>query len=87
TEVTRDVAFSPAPVDERRALKMIDRLRGRAVLDGYRGRPPADVAELARLVGIISRGVAGLGVREVEINPLIWDGAEWVAVDWLVVGD
>ena len=22
---------------------------------------------------------------EVEVNPLIWDGERWVAVDWLVV--
>jgi acetate---CoA ligase (ADP-forming) len=83
TEVARDVVFSTAPVDERSARSMIDRLHSRHVLDGFRGAPPADVEELARIVSVMSRGLAGSGLREIEINPLIWDGQEWVAADWL----
>jgi succinyl-CoA synthetase beta subunit len=70
-------------VDTEGALEIIDRLRGRELLDGYRGTSPADVEELAQLVSIVSRGFVGSGLSEVEINPLIWDGEEWVAVDWL----
>jgi succinyl-CoA synthetase beta subunit len=70
-------------VDTEGALEMIDRLRGRELLDGYRGTSPADVEKLAQLVSIVSRGFVGSGLSEVEINPLIWDGEEWVAVDWL----
>ena len=36
-------------------------------------------------MSFVSRGMTGSGLREVEINPLIWDGESWVAVDWLVV--
>jgi hypothetical protein len=36
------------------------------------------------VLSVVSRGLVGTGVAEVEINPLIWDGREWVAVDWLV---
>lgn len=84
TELLGDVVFAPAPVDEAAALEMIQRLRGRALLDGYRGSPPADVGGLARIVSLISRGLVGSGHDEVEINPLVWDGQEWVAVDWLL---
>jgi hypothetical protein len=35
-------------------------------------------------VSLVSRGLVGSGYVEVEINPLVWDGAEWVAVDWLL---
>jgi hypothetical protein len=33
---------------------------------------------------VVSRGIAASGLQEVELNPLIWDGESWVAVDWLV---
>lgn len=83
TELLDDVAFSPAPVDTRGAREMIDRLRGRAVLDGYRGTSPADVTGLADVVSVVSRGLVGSELREIEINPLVWDGEEWTALDWL----
>ncbi|HEU4915033.1 MAG TPA: acetate--CoA ligase family protein [Acidimicrobiia bacterium] len=85
TELIGDVVFAPAPVDQAGAVAMIDRMRGRALLDGYRGSPPSDVYALARIVSLVSRGVAGSGLVEVELNPLIWDGEAWVAVDWLLV--
>jgi acyl-CoA synthetase (NDP forming) len=85
TELLGDVVFAPAPVDEAGARAMVDGLRGRELLDGFRGSPPADVADLARIVSLVSRGLAGSKLEEVEINPLVWTGTEWVAVDWLVV--
>jgi acyl-CoA synthetase (NDP forming) len=84
TELLDDVVFAPAPVDEIGAVGMIQRLRGRPLLDGYRGSPPANTCELARIVSLVSRGLVGTGCAEVEINPLVWDGVEWVAVDWLL---
>ena len=85
TELLDDVVFAPAPVDEIRAAAMIDRLRGKALLDGFRGASRSDLGELAEIVSRVSRGIAGSGLREVEINPLTWDGEGWVAVDWLLV--
>lgn len=85
-ELIGDVCFGVAPVDDAGALRMIDRLAARSVLDGFRGAPPADVERLARLVSVVSRGLAGSVLTEVELNPLIWDGREWLAVDWLVAG-
>ena len=85
TELLDDVVFAPAPVDEMQAIAMIERLRGRALLDGFRGAPAANVEGLAQTVSLVSRGMSGSGLQEVEINPLIWDGEGWVAVDWLLV--
>ena len=85
TELLGDVVFAPAPVDEAGARRMINRLRGRPLLDGFRGGSPADVGGLARIVSVVSRGLVGSAVEEAEVNPVIWTGGEWVAVDWLVV--
>jgi acyl-CoA synthetase (NDP forming) len=84
-ELLEDVAFAPAPVTEPEALAMIDRLRGRPLLDGFRGSPAADLDQLARIISLVGRGLVGSRLQEVEINPLVWDGREWVAVDWLSV--
>lgn len=82
-EILDDVVFAPAPITTGTALDMIDRLAARRLLDGYRGTAPADIAELARIVSQVSRGIAGLSVDEFEINPLIWDGVGWLAADVL----
>lgn len=84
-ELLDDVVFAPAPVDVAEAEGMIDRLRGRRLLDGFRGSDPADVTELTRIISIVSRGLVGSGFDEVEINPLAWDGDEWMALDWITV--
>ncbi len=86
-ELVGDVVFAIAPVNERQAAEMIDSLKLRAGLDDFRKRSPADVDELARIVSIVSRGLVGSGLQEIEINPLIWAGHEWIAVDWLIVAD
>ncbi|MDO8703744.1 MAG: acetate--CoA ligase family protein [Sulfuricaulis sp.] len=72
-EVLRDVAFRRAPFDEAEAMRMIDEIRGRAVLNGVRGQPAADVGALARVLARLSvfayerRGE----VSEIDINPLL----------------
>lgn len=85
TEVLGDVVFAPAPIDENQAASMINRLKGRQMLQGFRGSPPADIDDLARIVSLVSRGLVAAGLQEVELNPLVWTGEEWVAVDWLTV--
>jgi acyl-CoA synthetase (NDP forming) len=87
TELIDDVVYGIAPVGLNEARSMISKLRGRPLLEGFRGSAPADVDELARIVSLVSRGIAAGGYQEVEINPLIWDGDAWVAVDWLVIQD
>ena len=54
------------------ALAMMRQLRTWPLLDGFRGRPPADVEALARAIVAFSHMTAQLGERliEAEINPL-----------------
>src|SRR5262245_21047031 len=53
-ELLRDASFRLPPVTDLDAAEMIDRLRLRALFDGYRGAPPADRAALAALIERVS---------------------------------
>ncbi|MFN3687151.1 acetate--CoA ligase family protein [Salinarimonas sp.] len=88
-EVVRDVSFRRAPVDEEEALRMIDELRCRAILDGVRGAPPADKSALARAVAALSRLAVAQAetIESIDVNPFLVrsEGAGAVALDALVV--
>jgi acyl-CoA synthetase (NDP forming) len=86
-ELYNDVVLHLAPVDEAEALGMIGRVKGFAVLRGYRGLPPGDLKALARAVAALSRLAlaAGRPVREAEANPVIVKPDGVVAVDALAV--
>ena len=72
-EVLDDVVLSPAPVDAAEAAEMLRALRGRRILDGVRGEPPADVDALVGLLVAVSElAAAACGVLEaLDLNPVI----------------
>jgi acetate---CoA ligase (ADP-forming) len=70
-ELLRDASFRMPPVTDVDASEMIDRLRMKALLDGYRGAPPADRAALALLVQRVSALVEVVPeLRELDLNPV-----------------
>ena len=86
-EVLKDVVFRPAPVTVAEASRMLDGLRGRALLDGARGAPAVDRAALARLISAVSCfGVAaGNRLDSLDLNPVLAGPSGAVAVDWRLV--
>ena len=82
-EVYRDFALSLAPVSEDEAMAMIAKVKGFALLRGYRNLPRGDLRALAKAVAAVSR-LAATRVAEAEINPLIVKRDGVVAVDALV---
>jgi acyl-CoA synthetase (NDP forming) len=85
-EVIDDVAIRLAPVTPRAAMSMLDDLRGRALLDGVRGRPGVDRAAIAAMLVALGRlGADRPDVLEVDLNPVIASPTGVIAVDALVV--
>jgi len=85
-EVFGDVAFRVAPLTRADAEEMIAEIRGRALLEGARGRPPADREALVEAILAFSRLlVENPDIAEIEINPLLALPEGVVAVDarWL----
>ncbi|MEU0585442.1 acetate--CoA ligase family protein [Streptomyces sp. NPDC006132] len=88
-EVLRDTVVGVPPFGEEQARDMLAGLRGRALLDGVRGRPPADRDALVEVVLRVQRMALELGDRlaELDINPLMVlpQGQGAVALDALAV--
>ncbi|MDX2602896.1 acetate--CoA ligase family protein [Streptomyces caniscabiei] len=88
-EVLRDSAVRVPPFGEDHAHAMLAELRGRALLDGVRGAPPADVDALVEVVLRVQRMALELGdqIAELDINPLMVlpRGQGAVALDALAV--
>jgi acetate---CoA ligase (ADP-forming) len=88
-EVLHDVAVRVPPFSEDQARDMLLDLRGRALLDGVRGRPPADLDALVEVVLRVQRMALELAddLAELDINPLMVlpRGQGAVALDALAV--
>ncbi|MFE0101642.1 acetate--CoA ligase family protein [Streptomyces sp. NPDC059009] len=88
-EVLRDAAVRVPPFGEDQAKAMLRELRGRALLDGVRGAPPADVEALVEVVLRVQRMALELGdeISELDINPLMVlpRGQGAVALDALAI--
>lgn len=88
-EVLKDVSFRLAPFGREEAVRMIDQIRGRAMLSGVRGAPASDVDAIADLLVRISRFAAAhaADIETIDLNPVIVRpaGEGVVALDALVV--
>lgn len=89
TEVFKDAAIAPCPVNKAEAINMINSLKAVKLLDGYRGTKPCDKDALAEIMTAVSeyayehRGT----LKEMDLNPVIVyeDGQGAVAVDALII--
>jgi acyl-CoA synthetase (NDP forming) len=71
-EVLRDVVFRIAPLSDRDADEMIDSIRGRRLLDEFRGRPPVDREAIRDVILRLSRLAEEVPeIREIDLNPII----------------
>jgi acyl-CoA synthetase (NDP forming) len=85
TEIFRDTVVEIAPVSIRTARSMLMRLKGAALLSGYRSRPPVDIDAVAQALSALSRLIAKRGdIAEIDVNPLIAGERGALAVDALV---
>jgi acyl-CoA synthetase (NDP forming) len=87
-EVLGEPVFAVAPLTEKEALRLIDRVKPQKLLEGFRGAPSVDREGLARILAQVGDlGCAYPRVREVDINPLIVSQGKCVAVDASVILD
>jgi acetyltransferase len=72
-EVYHDVALRHCPVTRSEALAMVSQVKGARLLQGFRGRPAADVEALVDTLVRVSHLAVNLEgtLAELDINPLL----------------
>ncbi len=71
-EILADRSIRVAPVNDEAAGRMIAELKGAAILEGARGKNPADIPALRDVIVRVSRLLAGNpGIVNLDINPVI----------------
>lgn len=85
-ELLGDIAFAICPIDTADIDALLATLRGRAMLDGWRGAPPAAMDALRHvLLRIGGEGglmqTLGADIAELDINPLIVSPTGAIAAD------
>jgi acyl-CoA synthetase (NDP forming) len=85
-EVLKDVAFRIVPLEPRDAHEMVQEIKGRPLLEGYRGQEAVDIGNLEKMILKVSSFVEQHPeIKELDLNPVVAykDGA--IAVDARVV--
>lgn len=85
-EAFADTEIRLAPLSTEDVMDMLDSLRGRKLLDGFRHLPPCNRAAIAEVaIGVGRLLIEHPEIREVEINPLRVDASGALALDALIV--
>jgi acyl-CoA synthetase (NDP forming) len=86
-EVLKDTSLRLLPVDAAEVKRMLGELRGRPLLAGARGTPPANLDAVAEAIAGLGRTALSLNgaLRVLEVNPLWVNGDQVEALDVLVV--
>ncbi|MCD6586416.1 MAG: acetate--CoA ligase family protein [Desulfobacteraceae bacterium] len=70
-ELFKNVTFRLAPIGRNNARRMVRSIKGFEILDGFRGKPKADVETLEKLIiGLSAMVTNHPQIKEMDINPL-----------------
>jgi acetyltransferase len=81
-EIARDSSLELPPLNPLLARRLMARTRVWQLLQGYRGKPPANIEAIVDVLIRLSRLAADQPeIRELDVNPLLADAAGVVALD------
>lgn len=89
-EVLQDVRLLAPDLPRAAIIAELGKLKSAAILAGYRGSPPLDVAAVADIIVGLGRVLAGTpAIREIDLNPVIVYsvGHGAIALDALILAD
>jgi acyl-CoA synthetase (NDP forming) len=85
-ELLEDVSFRIAPITEYDAKEMIHEIKGFPILDGYRGKPKADIdAIVETLLKISDIVVEHEEINEMDLNPIFIYEKGLICVDARII--
>jgi len=85
-ELLEDVSFRIAPITEYDANEMIKEIKGFPILDGYRGKPKADLEAIVKtLLKISDLVVKHEEINEMDLNPVFIYEKGLICVDARII--
>jgi acyl-CoA synthetase (NDP forming) len=85
-ELLEDVSFRIAPITEYDANEMIHEIKGFPILDGYRGKPKADLDAIIKTLLMISEFVVKHEeINEMDLNPVFIYEKGLICVDARII--
>ncbi|HNZ83937.1 MAG TPA: acetate--CoA ligase family protein [Candidatus Pacearchaeota archaeon] len=82
-EILKDVSFRVCPINKKEAIEMIKEIKSYPILSGARGRKPVNIKALAEaLVAISKLALEHEEIKEIDLNPIIVNQKEAVAIDF-----
>jgi acyl-CoA synthetase (NDP forming) len=86
TEALADVSFRPVPLHSHDVAQMQAELKSAKLLGSFRGMPAVDQSALTKCLSALgSIALQHPEIQQIDINPMIVQGADPVAVDALIV--
>ncbi len=87
TEILKDIVFAMPPFSAIEAKQLVRRLKMAPLLDGQRGKEPADIEAFAIAASNFSAMVQSLGdqLEEIDLNPVKVMAKGCIALDALVI--
>lgn len=86
TEILEDNVFRVTPLTRKDAMEMLTEIKGKKILESFRGKPRIDRDKMADILLALSQiGKEQPAIREIDINPIKLVNGKPVAVDALVV--
>lgn len=85
-EVLKDVSFRVIPVNRKDAQEMIQEIKGFPLLQGFRGKEPANIPALIGMILKISKLInENPQIKEMELNPVFAYKDKALAVDARII--
>ena len=85
TELWKDTQCILAPATAQDMHGALQKLRIAPILNGYRGKPAANIESLVSAILTLQQHVVGSNLAEVELNPVLVTTTSSVAVDALII--
>jgi acetate---CoA ligase (ADP-forming) len=85
TELWKDTQCLLAPATAQDLHGALQKLRIAPILNGYRGKPAANIDSLVSAILTLQQNVVGSALAEVELNPVLVTTTSSVAVDALII--
>jgi len=84
-ELIKDVSFRVCPITDGDAQQMLDELKTKKLLYGFRSRPKCNIAALKKMMVKVSQLAVKRKIEELDINPVIVNAAGAKVVDARIV--